>query len=304
MGVSDKDANRAASRRRRTRFSVGWLFISPWLVGFALFTFVPFLASFYLSFCRYDVIAVPEWVGLQNFRHLLTGDPLFWKSLWNTLIYAVVALPLGILVSIGLALLLDMDIRGVSVYRTFCYIPSIVPLVASCVLWNWILNPQIGLINGALRLVGIEGPLWLSSTVWSKPALILMSLWGAGGSMIIYLAGLKDIPLALYEAAVLDGANAWHRTRHVTLPMLTPVIFFNLVMGLIGAFQYFTQAYIMTRGGPADSTLFYSLYLFDRAFTYLNMGYASAMAWILFAIVMVCTLLVFKTHKAWVHYEG
>jgi len=282
----------------------GWLFISPWLLGFALLVAYPFAYSFYLSFCRYDVLSPPVWVGLRNYRNLLAHDPLFWKSLYNTFYYAVFSVPLGIAAGVALALLLSADIRGLSVYRTIFYLPSIVPMVASSILWIWLLNPQMGLINTVLRLAGMEGPAWLGSTAWSKPSLILMSIWACGGSMIIYLAGIKDIPSALYEAAKVDGANVFQRTVHITLPMLTPVIFFNLVMGVISAFQYFTQAYVMTfgLGLPENSTLFYSMYLFNNAWLYLNMGYASAMAWILFSIVMAATLLLFGTHTRWVHY--
>jgi multiple sugar transport system permease protein len=203
---------------------------------------------------------------------------------------------------VGLALLLDAKIKGLAVYRTLFFLPSIVPVVATSVLWIWLLNPQIGLVNTLLRLVGVEGPTWLASVAWSKPSLVFMGVWGVGGSMLIYLAGLKDIPASLYEAAVVDGANAWQRVRYVTLPMLTPVIFFNLVMGMIGAFQYFTQAYVMTQGGPLDSTRFYALHLFFEAFQYLKMGYASAMAWVLFIIVVGVTALLFRSQHRWVHY--
>jgi len=244
------------------------------------------------------------WVGLANYRKLLSEDPLFWKSLWITFKYSLVAVPVGIVTGVALALLLNLEIGGISVYRTIFYIPSIVPVVATSVVFVWILNPQIGLVNGILRRFDIIGPAWLQDTRWAFWSLVFMSLWGVGGSMIIYLAGLKDIPLTLYEAAIIDGAGAWQRTRHVTLPMITPVIFFNLIMGVIGSFQYFTQAFIMTQGGPEDSTNFYALYLFNRAWRYLDMGYASAMAWILFVVVMVFTVLIFRTHHRWVHYGG
>jgi multiple sugar transport system permease protein len=283
---------------------VGYAFISPWLAGFLVFTAVPFLVSIYLSFTRYDVVSSPVWVGLANYRKLLSEDPLFWKSLWITFKYSLVAVPVGIVTGVALALLLNLEIGGISVYRTVFYIPSIVPVVATSVIFVWILNPQIGLVNGILRRFDIIGPAWLQDTKWAFWSLVFMSLWGVGGSMIIYLAGLKDIPLTLYEAAIIDGAGAWQRTRHVTLPMITPVIFFNLIMGVIGSFQYFTQAFIMTQGGPEDSTHFYALYLFNRAWRYLDMGYASAMAWILFVIVMVFTVLIFRTHHRWVHYGG
>lgn len=286
---------------------VGYAFISPWLIGFIVFTAGPFITSVYLAFTRYDVVSSPEWVGLANYRMLLFDDPLFWKSLWITVKYALVAVPLGIVAGVGLALLLNLKIVGISVYRTVFYLPAIVPIVATSVVFMWLLNPRIGLVNQLLQLFGMlpkDCPTWLDSAKWAFWSLVFMSLWAVGGSMIIYLAGLKDIPETLYEAAMIDGAGAWQRTVHVTLPMLTPVIFFNLVMGIIGAFQYFTQAFIMTQGGPEDSTQFYALYLFNRAWRYLDMGYASAMAWILFVIIMVLTGLVFKTHKRWVHYGG
>jgi multiple sugar transport system permease protein len=216
-----------------------------------------------------------------------------------------VAVPVGIAAGVGLALLLNLRVAGMSIYRTIFYLPAIVPVVATSVVFVWLLNPQIGLVNQLLQALGLAAkdcPAWLQDTHWALWSLVFMSLWGVGGSMIIYLAGLKDIPETLYEAAAIDGASAWQRTIHITLPMLTPVIFFNLVMGVIGAFQYFTQAYIMTEGGPEDSTHFYALYLFNRAWRYLDMGYASAMAWILFLIVMVLTIVIFKTHRRWVHY--
>lgn len=281
---------------------VGYAFISPWLLGFFVFTAIPFLASIYFSFTRYDIVSPPVWVGWANYQKLLFEDPLFWKSLGITFKYALVAVPVGIAAGVALALLLNLEIAGISIYRTVFYLPSIVPIVATSVVFIWILNPQIGLVNGLLRHFGIIGPAWLQSTKWAFWSLVFMSLWGVGGSMIIYLAGLKDIPTTLYEAAIIDGAGPLQRTRHVTLPMITPVIFFNLIMGVIGAFQYFTQAYIMTLGGPEDSTHFYALYLFNRAWRYLDMGYASAMAWILFVIVMVFTIAIFRTHRRWVHY--
>lgn len=281
---------------------VGYAFIAPWLIGFLVFVAGPFIASIYLSFTRYEVVTPPEWVGTANYERLLSQDPLFWKSLWITVKYAVVAVPLGIAAGVALALLLNLEIGGISVYRTIFFLPSIVPMMASCVVFVWLLNPQIGLVNSILQLLGWKGPGWLNEQPWAFWSLVIMSLWGVGGSMIIYLAGLKDIPDTLYEAAMIDGAGMWQRVWHITLPMLTPVIFFNLIMGIIGAFQYFTQAYAMTQGGPEDSTTFYALYLFNRAIRYLDMGYASAMAWVLFIVIMGITALIFKTHKKWVHY--
>ncbi|HWD40901.1 MAG TPA: sugar ABC transporter permease [Fimbriimonas sp.] len=282
--------------------ATGLLFISPWLVGFLGFTLGPFLSSVYLSFTTYDLVHPAKWVGLANYRTLANDDPLFWPSLWVTVKYALVTVPLGIAVGAALALLLNTKVRGQTLFRTIFYLPSIVPSVANAVVFSWILNPQIGLINGILRVFHVEGPTWLNDPIWALRSLMLMSLWGVGGSMVIYLAGLQDIPKHLYEAATIDGTSAAQRMRHITLPLLTPVIFFNLVMGIIGSFQYFTEAFIMTKGGPDGSTLFYALYLFQRAWTYLDMGYACAMAWIVFVIAMVLTGLVFKTQKRWVHF--
>ncbi len=283
---------------------VGYLFISPWLIGFLVFVLGPFVASVWLSFTRWDIVTPPSWVGAANYHALLTSDPLFWKSLWITLKYAAVSVPLGIVAGVLLALLLNCKVAGISVYRTVLFLPSIVPAVATSVVFIWILNPEIGLTNRILKLIGVTGPAWLGDSVWAFWSLVLMSIWGVGGSMVIYLAGLKDIPVYLYEAAIVDGAGPFMRMRKITLPMLTPVIFFNLVMGVIGAFQYFTQAFIMTQGGPEESTTFYALYLFNRAWRYMDMGYASAMAWILFLIVVVITLLLFRTQRKWVHYGG
>jgi multiple sugar transport system permease protein len=283
---------------------VGYAFIAPWLLGFLAFTAYPFLSSVYLSFTRYNIVTPPIWVGAANYHTLLTGDPLFWKSLGVTFKFALIAVPLGVVLGVALALLLNLNLRGMGVYRTIFFLPSILPTVATSVVFLWLFNPEIGLINRLLRAVGVTGPEWLQSPQWALPSLVLLSLWAVGGSMVIYLAGLKDIPAHLYEAATIDGASAWQRLRHVTLPMLSPVIFFNLVMGLIGVFQYFTEAYIMTQGGPEDSTHFYALYLFERAWRYLDMGYASAMAWVLFLVIMAITGLLFWTQRRWVHYEG
>jgi multiple sugar transport system permease protein len=283
---------------------IGYAFISPWLIGFLVFTLYPFLASFTFAFTRYDIVSPPHWVGIANYRMLLSADPLFWKALGVTFRYALCAVPLGIVTGVGLALLLNLPLRGIGLFRTIFYLPSIVPTIASAFVFLWILNPELGLINGVLKNIGITGPAWLQDKDWAPWSLVVMSIWGVGGSMVIYLAGLKDIPLHLYEAAIIDGASPVQRLRHITLPMLTPVIFFNLVMGVIGAFQYFTEVYVMTHGGPEDSTLFYALYLFQRAWRYLDMGYACAMAWILFLVVMILTSVIFRSQRRWVHYGG
>jgi multiple sugar transport system permease protein len=294
---------RVTSQQTRQNL-LGYAFVSPWLLGFVVFTLYPFLRSIYLSFTRYDIVSPPKWIGLANYETLLHNDPLFWKSITVTLTYAVVAIPLGVIAGVALALLLNSNVKGIAVYRTIFYLPSVVPAAATSVVFMWILNPQIGLINGILKNVGVIGPAWLNDAKWSLWSLIFMGLWGVGGSMVIYLAGLKDIPVHLYEAATLDGAGAFQRMRRITLPMLTPVIFFNLVMSTIGAFQYFTPAFIMTGGGPEDSTLFYALYLFNRAWRFLDMGYASAMAWVLFLTVVTLTSILFRTQKRWVHYDA
>jgi len=295
---------RSLTPGRRRNLRNGLLFVSPWLAGFLCFTLFPFVASLYFSFCDYDILSPPRWVGLANYRELVTDDPYFVKALYNTFYYTAFSVPLGILFGVGIALLLNMKVVGVPVYRTLYYLPSIVPVVATSVLWMWLLNPQYGLINSLLGKLGLPEPGWISDPLWSKPSLILMAMWAVGGSIVIYLAGLQGIPVELYEAAELDGAGPWQRTRAVTLPLLSPVIFFNLVMGLIGALQVFTQAYVMTQGGPVDSTLFYSVYLFRRAFTYLDMGYASAMAWLLFVVIMALTVFTFRSAARWVHYAG
>jgi multiple sugar transport system permease protein len=304
LGMSWWIRRRAVSARRDQLLAAG-AFLSPWLIGFAVLTAGPIVASLLISFSRYDVLHEPEWVGLGNYERLV-NDPLFWKSLLNT-VYMLMAVPLGIVIGLGIAMLLNADIRGMKVFRTLFYLPAVVPVVASSVLWLWVLAPTNGLINTTLRLVGIENtPLWLSSPSWllgSKAAMILMMLWGAGSGMIIWLAGLKGIPRHLYEAAAIDGCGPVRRFFAVTLPMLTPYIFFNLVMGVIGVMQLFTQALVMTQGGPADSTLFYALQLFNSGFRYFELGYASAMAWVLLVIVLTITLLQVYASRRWVTYD-
>jgi len=279
-----------------------YTFIAPWILGFILFIGGPIVASLYFSLTNYTVLSSPEFIGFGNYISLFK-DPLFWTSLYNTIYYAIFFIPLGILTAFSLSILLNQNVRGLAIYRTIYYLPSIVPAVANAILWIWLLNPQWGLINVMLKMIGIEGPGWLTSEKWSKPGLILMSLWGVGSWIIIYLAGLQGVPEQLYEAAEVDGATKLQRFLYITVPLMTPTIFFTLITGLIGAFQVFTQAYIMTNGGPVNSTLFYALYLFRNAFNYLKMGYASAMAWILFLIVLVLTLIQFKLANKWVFYE-
>ncbi len=283
---------------------IGYLFISPWLLGFFIFTLYPFCRSFYLSLTRYNIIQEPKFIGLANYKMMLFQDPLFWKSLSVTFTYAMVSVPLVLVVGVLLALLLNINVKGIAIFRTIFYLPSIIPVVATTSIFMWILNPQVGLVNRILDLFHIRGPVWLNDPTWTIPSLVMMAVWGAGGSMVIYLAGLKDIPKYLYEAATLDGASVFKKTTMITLPMLSPVIFFNLVMGVIHTFQYFTQAFMISNGngGPADSSLFYALYMFQRSWKYLDLGYGSAMAWMLFVIVVAITTIIFRSQKRWVHY--
>ena len=282
----------------------GYVFISPWLLGFLIFTAGPMLASLYLSFCKYDLHTL-EWVGTKNYDVLLNRDPLFWKSLTNTALYALFSVPIGLTGSLLLALLLNQKVKGIAFFRTAFYLPSLVPAVASALLWAWVFHPDAGLLNYGLSLVGIKGPQWLQDPKTALTSLILMSLWGIGGGrMIIFLAGLQGISDEYYEAAALDGAKGWTVFRHITLPMLSPTIFFNMVLGVIGSFQVFTSAYVLTNGGPNNATLMYVLYLYNNAFRYFKMGKASAMAWILFVILLVFTMIQFKNASKWVYYEG
>jgi multiple sugar transport system permease protein len=286
----------------RSQWKGGWLCALPWIIGFVVFTGGPILFSIVISFCDFDILNPARFVGATNYRWMFTNDPLFWKSMWNT-VFMVIGVPLGMIIGLGIALLLVQKVRGVALWRTLFYLPSIVPMVASSVLWIWIFNPNGGLLNNVLASVGIHGPNWLQDENTSKLSLILMGLWSAGGGMVVWIAGLKGISESYYEAASLDGANKWQQFRHVTLPLMSPYIFFNLIMGLIGVFQIFTQAYIMTQGGPVNSTLFYAYHLFNNAFRYLQMGYAASMAWVLFVIVFGLTVVQLKLQKRWVHYE-
>lgn len=292
--------SRATLRKNVT----GYLFASPWLLSLLLFTAYPVGAAAYYSFTQYNVLKPARWAGLENYNAMLVDDPLFWKALYNTAYFAAFSVPLGLAIALFLALLLNQKISGISFFRTTFFLPSIVPVVAASVVWAWILNPEFGLINDLLGRLGLYRPPWLTSPVWSKPAFILMSLWSIGPTTIIFLAGLQDIPIHLYEAAEIDGASLWQKFRSVTLPLLTPTIFFNLVVGLIGAFQIFTQVYIISEGGPVWSTLFYVYYLWQQGFKFFKMGYASALALVLFVIIMALTLIVLFTSNRWVYYEA
>jgi multiple sugar transport system permease protein len=290
--------------RWRNRRWIGWLFILPWFIGFLWFDVLPLFLNTYLSFTDFSVGAkIPNWIGLANYRELFGGDHLIGISFVNTLYYIGFHVPLLIILAFSLAMLLNANIRGRGVYRTVFYLPSLVPVVASSMIWIFMLRTRGGLINQVLGLAGIKEIPWLQRPEWAKPALILMSLWGFGGQMVIYLAGLQGISQELYEAADIDGASGAQKLFRITVPLMTPTIFFNLIMGIIGSFQVFAAAYIMTNGGPLKATLFYMLHLYNNAFRYFKMGYASAMALILFLIILTLTLIVNRTSERWVFYS-
>lgn len=282
----------------------GWLWASPFLIGFVLFTAGPFAASLVLSFTDWDIVSPPEFVGLANFVEAFTDDKQTWHSLEVTTIFAVTSVPLSLFFGLALALLLNAKIRGLEVYRTVYYLPAVISGVAVAFMWKWILASDWGVVSILLSYVGIEAPGWLTDPAWALPSVVMMSLWGVGGAMVIYLAGLQGIPTDLYEAAEVDGAGWLARLRHITLPMMTPVLFFQLLMGLIGALQIFTQIFILTNGGPQYATNFFMLHLYQRAFKDFRMGYGSALAWILFVYIMILTLIVLRTSRSWVYYEG
>jgi multiple sugar transport system permease protein len=282
----------------------GYIFILPVVLGLLIFTFGPMLASLYFSLTDYPILKSPEWVGLKNFIELFTEEKFFWQSVKVTVTYAVVQVPLGIVGAFLLAMLLNQRVRGIAFFRTCFYMPTIVPVVATAVLWGWLLNPDYGLINAVLKGLHLPTSRFLAEPESALPSLILMSLWGVGGGMVIYLAGLQGIPESLYEAGKIDGANGLQLFRHVTIPLMTPTIFFNLIMGMIGALQIFTEIYVLTKGGPLHATYVYGMMVYERAFTYFQMGMASAMAWLLGAAIMLLTLLIFRSSSLWVFYES
>jgi len=280
------------------------ILVSPFFLGFLVFTAYPLLASFYYSLSRYDVLSPPSWVGLSNYQELFSDD-LFWKSLQVTSIYTLGSVVLGMVCSLGLALLLNQRVPGLKYFRTIFYLPSIISGVALATLWMWIFNADFGILNFLIyQLSGLKGPIWLGSEQWVVPSLIVVSLWGLGGTMVIFLAGLQGIPTELYEAADMDGAGPVNKFVSITLPMLSPVVFFNGLTGMIGSFQVFTTAMVMTSGGPNYASYFLVLYIYNAAFRNFRMGFASALAWVLFVIVLILTLLSFRSSASWVHYEG
>ncbi len=299
---------RKAHSLRRHETAMGYFFISPWLIGLLVFMAGPLIASGYLSLTDYNLLTPPTFVGLQNYRTMLS-DPNFWQALQVTFYYAVLSVPLDLIIALAMALLLNQRVRFMRWFRTFFYLPALLPPVAISVLWNWILNPQYGILNEALGFLGLPQPQWLLAPQWTVPAYVVMSIWGVGTWMVIFLAGLQNVPQQLYEAAVLDGAGVGRKFWNITLPMISPVLFFDLVMGIVGAFSYFTQAYVLGQGigsgaGVSNAGLFYSLYLYQKGFSELQMGYASALGWVLCFIVLMLSLLVFKSSALWVYYGG
>lgn len=293
------------SSSRRREALAGYLFISPWLIGFIVFFVGPIIASFILSFTSWNIVGTPTWVGLENYQTIFTNDPRFIKSIQVTLTYSVFYLPLEVICGILLAVLMNQKLRGIGIFRTLFYMPYVVPQVAATLVWVWMLNQRYGVVNTVLGWVGVDGPNWLGSPNFVLPSFIIISLWGVGGSAVIYLAGLQNIPQTYYEAATVDGANSIQKFFRITLPLLSPTIFFQVVLGLIGVFQTFTPAFIAagTSGGPLQSGLFYMLYLYNRGFVTLRMGYASALAWILTVFILAVTIIVLRSSQYWVHYE-
>ena len=280
----------------------GYIFISPFILGFLFWFLIPAVTAGWLAFHDWNLLSTPKWAGFANFQKLWS-DELLWQSLKVTTIYTVVSVPVSLLLGFALALLLNTSVRGITIFRTMFYLPSIVPAVANAVLWVWIFNTEFGLANAGLNALGIGKIKWLQEPEWALPAMILVALWGFGGGMVIYLAGLQGIPRSFYEAADIDGAGRWAKLRHITIPLMSPVLFFNLIIGIIGSYQGFTQARLITNGGPQNATLVYVLYLYRVAFENLKMGYAAALAWLLFALIMLLTLFVFKYIGSRVYYE-
>ena len=288
---------------RRREAIMGYVFLTPWLIGFLVFLVGPMLTSIYLSMTNYKMISSPVWIGLANYERMI-ADPLVIHSLTVTIKYTAFAVPLGMITAMAVAVLLNQKIRASGIFRTVFYLPSVISGVAVALVFVWIFNYRFGILNYFLSLVGIDGPNWLGSPRYALWAFVLMSLWGIGGNVVIYLAGLQGVPVSLIEAAIIDGASPWTRFWKITLPLLTPVVLFTMVMGVIASFQTFTQAYIMTGGGPANATLFFLLYLYKNAFNWFEMGYASALAWLLFTIIMIVTIIMWTSSARWVYYEG
>ena len=289
--------------RERRRALVGYLCISPWLIGFIVFTLIPIVLSAYYSLTNYSILGSPSYIGLQNYR-LLLHDPLFWQSLRVTGIYCLAVVPGTMFVGYTLALLLNKKVRGMRAWRSIYFLPSVMPAIASAYLWTWMFNPNYGFVNSALSHLGIKGPQWFASTTWVLPAFILLALWGSGAGLVLYLAALQQVPNDLYEASEIDGANAFRRLIHVTIPITSPVILFTFVTGIITSFQVFTAGFAITEGGPDNASLFYILYLYQNGWQYFKMGYASALAWVLLLLTLLVTGLALIVARRFVYYES
>jgi len=301
--VRERTGRQRLSRRFRRNLP-GYLFIMPWLIGLVVFTLGPFIASLYLSFTDWRILGTPKWVGFDNYQRILTTDPLFRTTLRNTVYYAIFHV-IGVnVMALALAQLLNQKLRGFVLFRTLFYLPTVTSGVATALVFSLMFNGNTGIINAALRLVGIKGPNWLFSETWTMPALIAISIWDLGVPMLIYLAALQNVPVELNEAALIDGANRWQRFRNVLLPLISPTIFFNVMVSVIGSFKVFTLAKVITEGGPANATLFYVLYLYRQAFESLRMGYATALGWILFLIIFVLSGIQILASRRWVYYES
>jgi len=285
------------------------LFMSPWIIGFLAFNLYPAVATLFYSFTKYDLVGEPQWVGLFNYKFMFTGDPNFWLAMRNTVWIMAVSIPLQVIFAIGCAVVLTRPKPGVGVYRTIYFVPTMIPAVAATLGFVFLLNPN-GPIDAILGFLHLPQPLWFQDPFWAKPGLVLLGMWGVGEIMIIFLAALLDVPTQLYEAADIEGASPWQRFRHITLPMISPVIFFSIVTGVIYGFQYFTEGYVASGGpqqglgAPQGSLLFYPIWLYQQGFQYFHMGYAAAMAWVLFVIIMACTFVLIKTSNRWVFYQG
>ena len=302
MRISTPFKNMSAGDKRR--MLEGLLFVSPWIIGFVGFTLYPLIYSAYISLTRYDLVREPVFIGFENYRQLFTSDPLFWTVIGNTLYFVFISVPLGLIMSFLIANLLNTKVVGRSIFRAILYIPSIVPAVCTAMVWQFLLNVQYGAVNGMLQWIGLPAVPFFSSPDMAKNSLIMVAIWSAGNAVVIFLAGLQDVPRSLYEAAIVDGANDVQQFFNITVPLMTPVILFNMIMGFIAAFQEFTTAFLITNGGPMNSTLFFAVYLYRQAFRYFAMGKASALAWILFIFVMTFTVTLFKSSARWVYYGG
>ena len=284
----------------------GYFFLLPWIIGLLVFFLGPIIFSFFLSFTEYDVISPPKFIGLANYQKAFFNDQLFWPSILRTFEYSAIVVPASLVGGLFLAMMLNRGLRGTNIFRAVFFIPTLTPAVALVLLWGWLLQPEIGPVNFVLKNIGIQGPIWLQSKDWALPSIILINLWASigGNTMIIFLAGLQGVPQEMYEAASIDGASGWSRFRNITLPMISPTFFFNLVLGVIGALKVFTTAFVATQGGPAYSTWFYALHIYQQAFAFFKMGYGTALAWIFVVLLLIFTYLQIVISRRWVYYAG